>query len=162
MHLLFVHRAIDVVQDILFYLYRLLLPLILSIFLYLYHSTLLLLSDPHIAWIESTFSICLGTQLQIHLLLCTERSNVAYSKILYPLLSPKESKHKLDNRLIDWLAKPCTTWVSPFISILQTRYIPIHACYRLNHDLIQSLTDSATVASSADLLSSSHSLSFLF
>ena len=162
MHLLFVHRSTYVVQYILFYLYRLLLPLILSIFLYLYHSTLLLLSDPHTAWIDSTFSICLGTQLQIHLLLCTERTGVSYSKILYPLLSSKESKHKLDNRLFDWLANPCTTWVSPFISFLKTWYIPIHACYRINHDLIQSLTDSATVASSTDLLSSSHRLSFLF
>ena len=66
MHILSVHKAIDYAQDILFYPYILILPLMLSILLYLYHSTLLLLSDPHIAWIEQKFSISIRTQLQIH------------------------------------------------------------------------------------------------
>ena len=64
MHLLSVHNATDSIQDLLFYLYRLLLPLMLSDILYLYHYTLLLCSDMHTAWIDSTFSICLCTQLQ--------------------------------------------------------------------------------------------------
>ena len=68
MHLFSIHKATDSIQDILLYLYKLLLPLMHSSLLYLYHSTLLLRSDPHTAWIDSTFSICLHTQLQIHLL----------------------------------------------------------------------------------------------
>ena len=162
MHLLSVHRAIDSVQYLLFYLYRFLFPLMLSVLLYLYHSTLLLLNDLHTSWIESYFYICLCTQLHIHLLWFIQRSRVTYSKLLYPLLNSKASKHKLANSLTDWLTNPCTHWNSLSISFLQTRYIPIHACYKLNHDLIPTLTDSTTLIISVDLLSSSHRLSFLF
>ena len=66
MHLFSIHKDTDSVQDLLFYLYRLPLPLILSDILYLYHSTIFLLSDPHTAWIDSTFYIFLRTQLYIH------------------------------------------------------------------------------------------------
>ena len=65
MHLLSAHKSTNFVQDLLFYLYRLLLPLFLFVLLYPYFSTLLL-RDLHTTWIEVTFSICLRTQLQIH------------------------------------------------------------------------------------------------
>ena len=58
-----IHKATDSIQDLLFYIYRLLLPLMLFVLLYIYHSTLLLLSDMHIAQIDSTFSTCQHTQL---------------------------------------------------------------------------------------------------
>ena len=57
------HKAADSIQDILFYLYRIFLPLmlfdILSIYLYPTPT-----SDPCTSWIDSTFSTCLRTQLQ--------------------------------------------------------------------------------------------------
>ena len=63
MHLLSVHKATYSVQYLIFYLYRLLPPLMLFDLLYPYHSTLLLLSDTHTASIDSTFFIYLRTQL---------------------------------------------------------------------------------------------------
>ena len=63
MHLLSMHKAADSVQDLLFYLYRLFLPLMLSDLLsFSFYSTSP--SDPHIAWIDSTFPTHLCTQLQ--------------------------------------------------------------------------------------------------
>ena len=65
MHLLSWHKAADSVQDILFYLYRLFLPLMLfDLLSFSSYSTPT--SDLHTAWIDSTFSTCMRTQLQKH------------------------------------------------------------------------------------------------
>ena len=65
MHLLSVHKPADSVQDLLFYIYRIFLPLMLSdILSFSSYSTPT--SDPHTAWIDPTFSTCLRTQLQNH------------------------------------------------------------------------------------------------
>ena len=126
MHLLFVHKAIEFVQYLLSCLYIILLPLTLSVFLYLYHSTLLLLSDLNTSWIDSTFYICLRTQLQNHYfdalndtdsltktIYLQSSSSVfsksldTYSKLLYHLISSKASN-------------PFIVWVPLFIVLLQT------------------------------------------
>ena len=63
MHLLYAHKDEESVQDILFYLYRLFLPLMLSNLLsFSPYSTPT--SDMHTTWIDSTFHTCLCTQLQ--------------------------------------------------------------------------------------------------
>ena len=100
MHLLSIHKATNSVQYILFYHYRLLSPLMLYILLYLYHSTLLLLNDPHTSWINSTFSICLHPQMQIHYsnALNDPESLTQNYCILY--LVQKASKQELANRLL--------------------------------------------------------------
>ena len=114
MHLLSIHKAIDYVQDLLFYLHRLLLPLMLSNLLYLYLSTLLILRNPHTSWIDSTFSTCMHTQLQnqysnalsdpdsltktINFQSSSSvfsKSLETYSKLLYQLISSKPSKEAL-------------------------------------------------------------------
>ena len=63
MHLLSSHKDADYVQDILFYIYRIFLPLMLSNLLS-FSSYSNPTSDLHTSWIESTFSTCLRTQLQ--------------------------------------------------------------------------------------------------
>ena len=65
MHLLSVHKAADFVQDILFDINRLFLPLMLSDLLSfsLYSA---LTNNPHKSWIDSTFSNFLHTQLHNH------------------------------------------------------------------------------------------------
>ena len=96
-----VHKSTDSVQYLLFYLYKLLFPLMLYVPLYLYHPTLLLLSDSHIAWIDllslsvctlncrSTYSDALGD-----LELPTQNCCILYS-------AQKASKQELANRLTD-------------------------------------------------------------
>ena len=60
MHLLSAQEAVDSVQDLLFYLYRLFLPLMLSDLLsFSLYSTPT--SDLHTAWIDLTFSTRLRT-----------------------------------------------------------------------------------------------------
>ena len=101
MHLLSVYKAIDSIKYLLFYLYIFLLPLMLYVLLYLYHSTLLLLSDPHTTWIKSTFSIYLRNQLQIHYSDALNDLELPTRNccILYP--TQKASKQELANRLTD-------------------------------------------------------------
>ena len=63
MHLLSAHKVADFLQDLLFYIYRLFLPLVLSYLLsFSFYSTPT--RDPHTSYIDSTFSTCLRTQLQ--------------------------------------------------------------------------------------------------
>ena len=65
MHLSSTHTTADSVQDLLFYLYILFLPLMLfDLLSSSFYSTST--GDPHITWIDSTFSIYLRTQLQNH------------------------------------------------------------------------------------------------
>ena len=125
MHLLYVHKATDSVQYLLFYLYIFLLPLMLYDILYLYHSTLLLLSDPHIAWINSTFPTHLCNQLQnlySDALSDTKSLTRMHTSILAQA-SYQDSRYYLDVIL----ANPSTTWVPSFIAPLQTRYRS-HTC----------------------------------
>ena len=176
MHLLSIHKAIDFVQDLIFYLYILILCLMLFDLLYIYHSTLLLLNDLHTAQIDSTFSICLCTQLQNHYsdalndldsltktIYLQSSSSIfsksleTYSKLLYQLISSKSSIQELSNGITHLqlgflLLQPC----------YRLNITPIHAYYRLNTELIQTLTDSTSFALPADLLSSANRLSFLF
>ena len=63
MHLLFAHKATYSIQDLLFYLYRLFLPLMLSD-LISFSSYSTPTSDLHTARIDSTFPTRLRTQLQ--------------------------------------------------------------------------------------------------
>ena len=63
MNLLSAQKDAKVVQDILFYLYRLFLCLLLSSLLS-FSSYFTPNSDPHTTWIDSTFSTCLCTQMQ--------------------------------------------------------------------------------------------------
>ena len=63
MHLLYAHKPADSIQDLFFYLYIIFLPLMLSDLLS-FSSYSTPTSDPHTAWIASTFSTRLCTQLQ--------------------------------------------------------------------------------------------------
>ena len=63
MHLLSTHKAVDSIQYLLFSVYRLFLPLMLSDILS-FSSYFTPTSDPHTIWINSTFSTRLRTQVQ--------------------------------------------------------------------------------------------------
>ena len=101
MHLLSVYQATNSVQDLLFYLYRLPLPLTLSDILYLYLSTLLLLSDTHTAWIDSTFSIYLRIQLQIYYSNALSNPKLPTQNCCILYSTQKEYKQELANGLTD-------------------------------------------------------------
>ena len=62
MHLFFVHKSTEYVQYIIFYLYRLFLPLMLYDILS-FSSYSIPTGDPHTSRIESTFPTHLHTQL---------------------------------------------------------------------------------------------------
>ena len=63
MHLSYVYKVAYYSQYSLLFIYRLFLPLMLYVFLFLsFYSTPT--SDPHTTWIDLTFSTCLRTQLQ--------------------------------------------------------------------------------------------------
>ena len=124
MHLFPVHKVADSVQDILFYLYRLFLPLILSgILSFSSYSTPT--SDPHTTWIDSTFPTRLRTQLQN---LYSNAPSDTESLTRMPTSSLAQASCQESRDYLDVIsANPSTNWVPYFIAPLQTRYNS-HTC----------------------------------
>ena len=166
MHILFAHKATDSFQDLLFYLYRLFLTLMLSDLLsFSFYSTPT--SDLQTTWIDSTFSTCLCTHLQNHYFdaLSDPESltKTTYHKSSSSIFSKGLDYSKLLYQLI--LQNHLTHFHLGFLLLYPYYRIntnPIHACYILNIDLIQTLTYLALVAIPTHLLSSSNRLYFLF
>ena len=123
------HEEIDApyyVQDLLFYLYILFLPLmLLGILSFSFYPTPT--SDLHTSYINSTLSTCVGTKLQNHysdplsdLESFTKTTYLIYSSSVFSKsLEVQNTISSNQLKSIGYISNPTTAWVPYFISPLQ-------------------------------------------